>query len=641
MIKKLNKLKDFGVFHDFTWNGLEEFKRFNLIYGWNYSGKTTLSRVFQCFELEKLHDDCQQAVFGLEYEDGNTYDQSQLTQPFIIRVFNSDFTKDNLKWEMEEGIEPVLLIGEENIELEKQLKQGSIELEEKEKQINDLQRYIFGKGTEFDTELTNKARSIKTSLNILNYDKRNLDPVVKAVSENPEDHILSDEQIQEVIQIYQSTEKKDIIPEILFPIPDTSNLYNQVNQLLERIATANVIDKLKEDVNLEKWVKEGLSLHIDKSICQFCGNELPEDLLDNLNKHFSEEYSHLINEIDQLINVLNQNKVTVELPDSARFYTELQKNYEQACENLITAIKTVNIFINGLVDKLEDKKTKPFERVASDLSCINTDNIAKETKNISEMIEKHKQKTEGFETERNIAKDKLIKHWASEYAIQVKYDETIKEIEDKQSVLRTQRTELATIKGKIQLIERKLSDVVKGAGKINEYLRGYFGTDEIQMAVAEDDKYFKLERTGHPAKNLSEGEKTAIAFSHFMAKLEENANDLSQTIIFVDDPVSSLDSNHLFYTYSFIKTKLSSCKQLFISTHNYEFFNLVKEWFRDVKITEGDKAFYLVEKIKNGEDKPFESTLFVYLNCFSPIIHAFIFEIQHVYGEVITNYIFL
>jgi len=49
MIKCINRLRDFGIYRDF--NGGEEspvppFKKFNLIYGWNYSGKTTISRLF-------------------------------------------------------------------------------------------------------------------------------------------------------------------------------------------------------------------------------------------------------------------------------------------------------------------------------------------------------------------------------------------------------------------------------------------------------------------------------------------------------------------------------------------------------------------------------------------------------------------
>ena len=46
MIKKLKKIKNFGVFSNYTCNSdLRDFEEKNIIYGWNYSGKTTVSRL--------------------------------------------------------------------------------------------------------------------------------------------------------------------------------------------------------------------------------------------------------------------------------------------------------------------------------------------------------------------------------------------------------------------------------------------------------------------------------------------------------------------------------------------------------------------------------------------------------------------
>lgn len=49
MILRLTSIDQFGVLDDFKWNRdnkLQDFKEKNIIYGWNYSGKTTLSRLF-------------------------------------------------------------------------------------------------------------------------------------------------------------------------------------------------------------------------------------------------------------------------------------------------------------------------------------------------------------------------------------------------------------------------------------------------------------------------------------------------------------------------------------------------------------------------------------------------------------------
>lgn len=73
--------------------------------------------------------------------------------------------------------------------------------------------------------------------------------------------------------------------------------------------------------------------------------------------------------------------------------------------------------------------------------------------------------------------------------------------------------------------------------------------------------------------------KTAIAFVYFITKLKENGNRIDNTIVVVDDPVSSFDSNHLFHAYSFLKTQCIDAKQLFVLTHNFTYFKLVRDWF--------------------------------------------------------------
>ena len=53
MIKKID-IPSFGQFKDYKWDqkGLKgvDFKQLNIIYGKNYSGKTTLSRIFASIE---------------------------------------------------------------------------------------------------------------------------------------------------------------------------------------------------------------------------------------------------------------------------------------------------------------------------------------------------------------------------------------------------------------------------------------------------------------------------------------------------------------------------------------------------------------------------------------------------------------
>jgi wobble nucleotide-excising tRNase len=102
----------------------------------------------------------------------------------------------------------------------------------------------------------------------------------------------------------------------------------------------------------------------------------------------------------------------------------------------------------------------------------------------------------------------------------------------------------------------------------------------LRVAVS-PEKQFQILRGTAIAKNLSEGEKTAIAFAYFITRVQDGQHKLADSIVVVDDPISSLDANHLFNTYAIIKTQLAACRQLFISTHSFEFHNLIREWVAD------------------------------------------------------------
>jgi wobble nucleotide-excising tRNase len=71
-----------------------------------------------------------------------------------------------------------------------------------------------------------------------------------------------------------------------------------------------------------------------------------------------------------------------------------------------------------------------------------------------------------------------------------------------------------------------------------------------------------------------------------MAKLEDEKSKDKKLIIWIDDPISSLDSNHIFFIFSLIETVIAKpkiYKQLFISTHNLDFLKYLKRLSRPNK----------------------------------------------------------
>ncbi len=288
MITKINKIKDFGIFKNFNGGTLPEFKTFNLIYGWNYSGKTTLSRVFRCLEKGRLHDDYSSATFELENAT-TKYDHTFLLKP-NIRVFNSDFIKENLKWDAE-NIEPIFLLGEENIELQEALKQNEEELVKTAEELVEIKKLRQNKQNILNTVLTDKARETTNLLSLgRTFDRDRLKQLVEMVKDNVTNYMLEQSEFDKYKAKAISNEQKPHIGEITTTIANLADLKLSVEKILRRQAVSdNKIQKLLENKPISDWVETGKTLHEGKTDCEFCGNILPTDLLIKLNEHFSKD----------------------------------------------------------------------------------------------------------------------------------------------------------------------------------------------------------------------------------------------------------------------------------------------------------------------------------------------------------------
>jgi wobble nucleotide-excising tRNase len=156
------------------------------------------------------------------------------------------------------------------------------------------------------------------------------------------------------------------------------------------------------------------------------------------------------------------------------------------------------------------------------------------------------------------------------------------ELQKKNDIVRKIQNQIKLIEDK----ERLMNDEEKGALKVNEYLNNFFGHDFLTLqAIEEADQLggkkirFEIIRNGKKAHHLSEGECSLIAFCYFMAKLEDIETKGSKPIIWIDDPISSLDSNHIFFVYSLINSEIvakQDFEQLFVSTHNLDFLKYLK-----------------------------------------------------------------
>lgn len=208
---------------------------------------------------------------------------------------------------------------------------------------------------------------------------------------------------------------------------------------------------------------------------------------------------------------------------------------------------------------------------------------------IQKIVELHNTRTSQFQEIIQEEKNSLTYHAIFQYLINsdykakseklVKFSEEIDQ--NRESVRETQARYDHFCAELEKLMEKKISQV-SGIRYVNQYLQHYFAVNHLELAEYNNGTSFKVVRDRQPAHHLSEGECSLISFCYFMAKLKELEN-LEETIVWIDDPISSLDSNHIFYIFSLIENELAKpivvpnrakkyqYKQLFISTHNMEF----------------------------------------------------------------------
>lgn len=618
MIKRINYIKNFGVFQNYKRNGdIQDFENVNIFYGWNYSGKTTISRIFQQFESGERNTDYSNAEFEIEDYNGKKYTEQNLElENRSIRTFNADFIRENLKWDGSSfNAIQVLTLGKEAIEAEKKIK-------EKESKLSRIEEIGKRLGSELDSinnliqsGLTDTASNIKSTLQLVStFTKTHIRPIFDSLKSNYSENILKETEIKKLIPTATAAEsqKLPVLGEVEIP-PKIDEYFEKVKTLLKQVPEfSKTIDYFIKNPNIANWVESGIPLHSEKRICEFCGNPISEERLSDLLAHFSEDLKRHKKLLDDLISELEEIKLS-EPPFSKRdFYQDYWEEFEKVQLTIKgEVIKSYNKKISKLIVFLKEKHNKPFEPIVDfkdfDSSVVN---LVESYTSYNSIIKKNNVKTKDFDKAKNDAIETLKKHFIAKFISDIELEQK----ENKVSIYEKRKENLGltyrSIKTDINSLEAQISQAQKGREKINEFIKKFLGRDEIKVEVIkeEEKERFTLKRGALKAKNLSEGEKTAIAFSFFLTKLLE-IKDFDKTLVCIDDPISSLDSNHVFQVNAIIKDFFYNknddnspwtlkCEQLFLSTHNFDFFNLLRELPSGSQI----KCFYYqVRRINDKE----------------------------------------
>lgn len=629
LIKNINSLNDFGIFQNSEWKDLPDFKKFNLIYGWNRCGKTTLSRVFSsCEKQTTYHAETfkqfpENGEFEITLHDKTLIKSKEIVNSSLaIRVFNQDFIDSNVSFEPNKSSNGIVYLSEGDIDSKKRLDKLNVEKRELKEKYELAKKNRESKEKIRNSFLQSVGREVSNILFDKTYNRTKVELRIKDQGiDRIKTQILRDDEKGNYEEKVKRKVGKEIskYKEVKITIPlygDIKGIYNHIKDLLSKEIIAETIDKLKNDEELNNWIKKGFEIHKSKDEygkCLFCDNPLSNHLFDKFSKHFSKDYLDLQSNIELFITLSKGLKFSQIPTDNSEIYPELKTEFTTHAENLNSSIKAFTDWLFMSSESLLDEKNRnPFDKDLVEMLDEPIDFESEINKNIStlnEVIEKHNKQVIGHSDEVTTSKEKLELHTIAKAILDEDFQKMENEYLLSLSNEQLSKDDLAVVEKEVDKFEKETSQIGSALTKINKHLKSYFGRDEILLDLDSSKKGYLIYRDGIPAFNLSEGEKTAIAFSYFIVKTEERDFKVSNSVVFIDDPISSLDSNFVYHSFSLIKEHFQSAKQLFISTHNFHFFNLIKEWFtqKNSKVQEEN-----IELKRNGEElKPIPSEFYM------------------------------
>ena len=599
MIKNIKKLSGFGVFQNFTHTrDLEDFKKRNLIFGWNYSGKTTLSKLFRILEAKNKDRYFSGAEFSLVVDPPSgsqlTIDKNDLTEfPYSVKVFSSDYVNDVFTWDTpEDGFSAIsFYLGDQAGNL-------TAEIEQLETSISRLEhirenRYkkivnAFDKFAEPGGKFTGKAKEIRenylpNTLDQNSLNKSTIEELAIQLEDNPLDGLLLENEKAKTLSEAQAQNIYDPLIEHPTPNEKLPTLTEKVRKILIDTALKSTpFPELDKNTGLFDWVQRGLEYHQHSSDCKFCDQKIPPQRLSNLNNYYSKKLLEIQKAIELTKGEIVQERSNFDLnfPNEKDIGESFRVGFTKALSTYNAKKEEYFKQLQILEADLERKKEDYFSPAIPD-KALKATSFGNALQSINDQIRNHNEWVHNFDERKKLAVEKMVLHFVSEFLNKEHYFAKKKDKGGANQVLARIKKSISEHNRSIEDIRTKLSDIVTGQKKLNSHLGLLLNRDDIKIEI--ENEQFSLERSGHPATNLSEGEKSAIAFSYFLTELEslreEVPSQLANTIIFIDDPISSLDSNHIFQVRSllnsFLVDKSSDYKQLFISTHNFEFFSVM------------------------------------------------------------------
>ena len=549
---------------------LDNLKRKNFIYGKNGAGKSSITEVIRA-------------------QYGETHDVR------IFQGFNS--VAENERFD-------AISLGIENAELQPQIEAVNKKIDDIKLQIQETDdENLYKRFRHAESELSNyqtarkhfyssSASELKnsyTGLTGANYTTRNFQ------NDIPNSLELNDGEVKRLENLKNQDALRQVIEQQV-AFEDLGKYLTATNDILTTELIPSIILKFKSNQEAN-WAREGLHYHEAGSMCAFCGNEVSEERLENLNSYFDDQIKKFEDRINSAITKISHAKQVAKATKKIEkkfFYPQFHEKIQTINLEINEYVAEYVNFLNILEEQLLERRSNLF---TTKLEIVDTipEAIDPTIAQYKKLCEENNKFSANLNIEKQQARERLRLNLVAKKlkdfdhnnfvtegkVLEEKYTRIKREFDEKQLQLDNLEKELNS------LLSRSVDESV-AAERINKYLRG-LGEQSFQLILVEGEQkgqYAVQDMQGNKRSisTLSTGEKNIVAFLWFMLDLE-NPDKLTekQRIIVFDDPMNSNDDTTQYLIIVSIQKllkNLNDTDQVFILTHNIHFYiNVRYKWW--------------------------------------------------------------